>query len=335
MTAISGDWIRGLRLSDAIIKKLSLDLTGKTVLTEVGSNAFMFTPLIALKANAEKVWAWCKDTRYGKAEGIIENCKALISYAALDESKIIFEANADNIEHLASADIITNSGFLRPLTKDKLQHVKETAVIPVMYEKWELRASDIDVEYCKQRNLKVAGTWENYPGLEVFDYCEQLIVKLALESGVEIKNNKIIIWSSDQFGEKAESGFLKLGAAEIIKTTSSLVVNDHIHDCDLLLFCDYTSDEILIGESGVLDVDVLHQKNPSLLITHLCGNIDISFIPKEIKVYPAINGSNHKMTFTLAHLGIDPTIRLLAAGLKVGELLSNNTYHNHSLVQLI
>lgn len=328
-------WHRGLRLIDNMIDLLQLDLSGKTILTEVGSNAFLFTPIIALKANAGKVYAWCKDTRYGTSADIIRECKELIRYAGIDESRISFNSTGIEQTHIEAADIITNSGFLRPLDKDKLQYCKEGTAIPIMYEKWELRQSDIDIEYCKMRNLKVAGTWENYPGLNIFDYCEQLIVKLAFDAGMEISGNKIIIWSNDHFGEMAEAGFQKMKAGKIVRTTSIDTLYQNIADADFVFFCDYTLQDILWGENGIIDPNIVATKNPSVTFVHLAGKIDPSYMSSAIRIYPDQKGDSHRMTYTLSYLGIEPAIRLIAAGLKVGELLSGGNYSNHKLVQPI
>lgn len=331
MTAV---WHRGLRLIENMIGFLKLDLTGKIILTEVGSNAFLFTPIIAAKAGASKVYAWCRDTRYGKASDIISECKQLMLYAGIHENAIEFNSEQVVVSHIQSADIITNSGFLRPLNKEKLQWAKGDAVIPVMYEKWELRPADIDVEYCKQKNIKIAGTWENFPGLNIFDYCEQLIIKLAFEAGIEIKNNRIVVWSDDHFGELAEKGFTRLGAT-VIKTTSVEVLYNNVKDIDAIFFCDYTSENVLIGEHGLIDVEKISKENPSLIFIHLAGKIKINAIPSQMKVYPGQDGESHRMTYTLSYLGMDPAIRLLTAGFKVGELLSAGNFTNHQLVQPI
>ena len=36
-------------------------------------------------------------------------------------------------------------------------------VISLMYEAWEFRDTDVDLNYCKKNRIKIAGVWENHP----------------------------------------------------------------------------------------------------------------------------------------------------------------------------
>ena len=57
------------------INKLDLNLSGYDVLTEVGSNLYNYTPLIPLLAGANHVMAWTRDSKFGKSNDIIAECK--------------------------------------------------------------------------------------------------------------------------------------------------------------------------------------------------------------------------------------------------------------------
>ena len=120
-------------------------------------------------AGAKKVMAWTQDSVYGSAESAI--CQWRNILASTGNTEIDFHVGSLNVDHLKQADVITNSAFLRPLDKEKLKHTKRGIVIPLMYEKWEFRASDIDIEYCRKRGIKVAGTNERHPLLQIFSIC--------------------------------------------------------------------------------------------------------------------------------------------------------------------
>ena len=64
--------IRALNIINDTIKSLELNLNSFVVLTEVGSNNFIYTPIIPLLAGAKKVYAWTKDSSYGKSEDIVK-----------------------------------------------------------------------------------------------------------------------------------------------------------------------------------------------------------------------------------------------------------------------
>src|SRR5664279_1621585 len=117
------------------VRSLELDLKGKTVLTEAASGAYIVTPILAAIAGA-KVFAFSRTTKYGKVEEVFSNTRALA------DSFKEFPLDIQLIDHLnpeiiRQADIITNSGHLRPLSESMLKHAKNEVVIPLMYEAWE------------------------------------------------------------------------------------------------------------------------------------------------------------------------------------------------------
>lgn len=317
------------------IDTLQLDLFDINVLTEVGSHYFLFTPLIALMANAEKVFAWAKDSRYGKAEDNVKDLIFLLDYFKIDKNKIEFSQNERPILHIQQANIITNSGLVRPLNKEFLQNASPNAVIPLMYEAWELRNSDIDIDFCREKNIKVAGTWENYPSLRIFDYVGALCVKLAQEAGFEIFQNKIIVWSDDHFGELAQKAFQSLEAKEVILTTDIEILEENIKNTDFVFFCDSDEKRQILGENGFLNLENLKNLNPLLEIVHLYGDLSYDFLQKNnVKTYPNFDGKALVMSHTLSYLGITPLVGLQTAGLKVGECLYKKEYQ-HPILQLL
>ncbi|MDC1400414.1 hypothetical protein N8297_00620 [Polaribacter sp.] len=314
------------RILSKISKKkqeLDLNLSGNTVLTEVGSDEYVFTPIIAALANADKVYAYTNDSKYGKAIENINRCKEILENINLLD-KVEFFIGEINEFHLRNVDIITNSGFLRPLNKEKLQHLKKGAVIPLMYEKWELRDSDIDINYCKENNIKVAGTWENHPSLLVFNHVGPLALKMALNAGYEVYENKIIVWSDDHFGEVVKEAFLNIGANVVILTTNEIHLYDNIDDVDFVFICDY-DEERDYGTSDFFNFEKLLQKNPTFGIVHLYGKIDYNKHKDLVtNIYPDFDGFPRLMTHTLSHIGINPIINLQVAGFKVAESLHKN-----------
>lgn len=316
-----------------VINELHLDLSDQVVLTEAGSGLFLYTPIICLMAKAKLVYAIIKDSTYGTADQIEQDLLKCIEDLYINRSALVIMKNEISSTSIVDATIITNSGNVRPINEHMLLLNNHKAVIPVMYEKWELRESDIDIEYCKKHNIKVAGTWENYPGLDIFNYCKHLMIKMIFEAGMEIKKNKIIIWGDDKYGPLLQDGVnsLECESCNIVNSTDALYL---IKDADILFFCDYTSTKNLIGDKGIINIELVKQNNPNLTIIHLAGNIDYEYSKKFLHTFPNKNGNAKKMTYTLNHLGSYPTLALNVAGLKVGELLVKNET-NHKLVQLI
>lgn len=311
-----------------------LKLNGLSVLTELGSNYFLFTPIIAAMAGAEKVYAWSRDSRYGKAEELKLQCQNITGI--LNTPDVIeFALNERPLEHIKEADIITNLGFVRPLDKNFLDHVQsKKSVITGMCEAWELRENDIDIKYCLKKGINVAGVWENHPKLKIFDACGPLAIKMSMEAGFEVYQNKIIVWSDDHFGDVISDAFLKFGACTVFKTTNPNEVYDRLSETDFLFICDYGESKPYFGNNSVLSIDILKNSNPGIGIVHLYGDVNAQFLQaNNIRVFPEGNGRASVMTYTLAHLGPVPIISLHTAGLKVGEALKRG--EKCELVQLI
>lgn len=326
---------RAIKKIKQAINLLEVDLSGMNVLTEVGSNYFALTPVIALMAGASKVFAWTKDSSFGKGIDNVKQCEDLLKYVEYS-GEIIYSIEKRPVEHIRAANIITNSGFVRPLNEGFLKQINpNSTVIPLMYEAWEFRDSDIDIVYCKDHNIKVAGTWENHPAIKVFSGTGALAVKLAMEAGFEVYQNNIIIWSDDHFGEEAKKSFEAFGANEVLRTVDFSELLKKIPDVDFIYICDYSEKRPYFSDNGngVFDIHKIKELNPAIQIIHLYGSINVTLLEKhQISVYPHKNGYPSVMTFTLAYLGMTPLIRLQAGGLKTGEVLYKNQYHKISQI---
>jgi hypothetical protein len=316
---------RAIQIIKETIKSLDLNLNSYVVLTEVGSNNYIYTPIIPLLAGAKKVYAWTRDSSYGKSDDIIEKCLEVAKHLGL-EDRLVFSANKKDFKHVSEADIITNSGFIRPINQSLLEYAKPNIAVPLMFEAWEIRDQDIDLEACTRNNVRVAGTWENHPEIKVFNYVKELTLKMLFEAGYEISGNKFIVWSKDHFGEKANEVLKLNNADEVIVTTDYSVLLANIKNVDAVLLFDYHETRDYFGSDCLFNLEELKQTNNHFGIVHLYGNVDVNYLnDNNISVYPNKEGRALNMTFTLAHVGLLPVLRLLTAGFKVGqESLQNN-----------
>ena len=200
-----------------------------------------------------------------------------------------------------------------------------------MFESWEVRDQDIDIKACTEKNIKVSGTWENHPKIHVFNYVKELTLKLLFEGGYEISGNKFIIWSSDHFGEKGEEVLKLNNAREVIVTNDYNVLVSNIKNVDTVLLFDYHETRDYFSTNGIFNLNELKNINNHFGIIHLFGNVDVKFLKeKNIQVYPNKNGKAQTMSFTLAHVGLIPVLRLLSAGFKVGQEMLQNKISNLS-----
>lgn len=312
------------------IRTLDLNLHGYSILTEVGSGLYNYMPVIPILAGAKKVMAWTQDSSYGRASDIIRSCSNILDGLDINNN-IEFYKDGINVEHLKCADMITNSGFLRPLNEEKLKYSKNSVVIPLMYESWELRNEDIDIDYCKKRDIKVAGTNESYKDLKVFQHIGYLAVKMAFEAGYEVFGNRIVVWSDDNFGEEVYNTFSKLNPQSVVKTTDFNFLKKHIKEVDFIFLCDYKETRSY-NDNTFFNFSRLKKLNNSFGVIHMYGEINnIKMKNQNISLYPDKLGESKKMTFTLSHLGINSFVALMSGGFKVGEFLLKGIHNNQIL----
>jgi hypothetical protein len=322
--------LRAEKLIKEAIQKVQLDLRGLSVLTEAGSNYFVYTPLIAYYAGVRELYIWIKDTKYGKAMDIHRDLLDMTRHLGIDDSVFNFALNQRPEQHIIKADIVTNLGFIRPIDKDFIKLLQRSAVVSYMCEAWEIRPTDVDIDFCKQRNIPVAGVWENHPELLIFDGCGLLSLKLCFEAGLEIYQNNILVISSDKFGAVASKAFKKAGAGSVELVRPQEVDSVDLSKYDLLFVADYSYEKEIVGKHLQPQIDQLK----SCAVIHLCGSVDYGWLEKEgIFCFPEVDGQSFRMTKTLAHLGLKPLIDLHTAGLKVGESLFNKS--ENELIQLI
>ncbi|MBV8078339.1 MAG: hypothetical protein JO284_18150, partial [Planctomycetaceae bacterium] len=168
----------------AVIGRCRLDLSGATVLTEAATGAYVVTPVLAAMSGAKRVFAIARPSRFGTVQDVTDQTLGVAHAAGVPG--IIEVITERSPEVIAQADVITNTGHVRPIDSEMVAGMKPTAVVPLMYESWEFRASDVDLDACRQRRISVAGTNERHPAVDVFSYLGIMAVKLLLDAGVAV-----------------------------------------------------------------------------------------------------------------------------------------------------
>jgi hypothetical protein len=307
---------RAVTLIRDTIAVLELDLRGLTVLTEAASCAYVVTPIIAAMAGAARVIALTRDSRFATAAEVIRQTRALEQLAGLNERVEIHTAR--NLELFASADIVTNLGFVRPIDKDAIFQMRPGTVVPLMCEAWEFRQGDVDLEACASRGVHVLATNEEFPGVDVFAYSGWLCVKLLLDAGIELHKTRVLVVSSDKFGPVITRLLRRSGVEARL---APRLLPSLAQASDAIVIADYTRQDEIIGETGDLRPSDIHQVAPGVVVVQFAGRVDVAALRCcGVMVYPGQNLPSHRMARTLAALGPRPVIELHAAGLKVGEI---------------
>ena len=321
---------------------LNLDLKNKVVLTEAATGAYAVTAVIAALAGA-KVFAYTQDTKYGSVADVKRDMFNLIDNFNIKNLNIeIIDKLDENI--ISQLDIITNSGHLRPLNEEKLRYAKDSLVIPLMYEAWEWREADLDLEYCRKRGFRIGATNERHPDVDVFSYLGDMALRLIFDSGKCLYKNKFVLICNNDFGPFiAKTLALICNLLGVIDTLENkdkypsnvkwlcefpeIKIPDEFIDADAILFTAYPFDKIWIGdESSPIPLQSIVKSFSTPFLLRYCGDIDTkAFTENNVPFYPVNVKSGH-MGILPSDIGFDPIIRLQAAGLKVGECLLNNTF---------
>ncbi|MDP4260897.1 MAG: hypothetical protein Q8941_00085 [Bacteroidota bacterium] len=329
------------------VEALGLNLEGKTVLTEAASGAYVVTPVLAALAGA-KVYAFTRTTRYGTVEEIFANTKKLVSDCTSRKLDITL---IDQLtpEIIAQADIITNSGHLRPLNEEKLRYAKDSVVIPLMYEAWEWRDADMDINYIRKRGFKIGATNERHPEVDVFNYLGDMAVKQIFDAGICPYKNKFILLCNNDFGPYIAKVVAKVcdGLAVIDKNENKGMYNfDNVEwignfpevkipakykDAEAVIFTAYPFDQDWIGENTPLSIKQIKAELDDPFILRYAGDVDPRTLDMEgVRYFPAHVHSGHMGVLPSA-IGYDPIIRLQAGGLKAGEALMTGNYKHNNI----
>src|SRR5262249_8866405 len=152
------------RLMLDALAESKLRLGGHLVITEAASGAYVVTPVLAALAGA-RVQAFTRTSRFGTFEEVAAATRDLAARAGvLDRIEIVAERGRLRVEE---ADVVTTSGHLRPLDAALIARLRPGTALPLMFEAWEFRASDLDLDACRRRGVQVAGTNERHPAVDV------------------------------------------------------------------------------------------------------------------------------------------------------------------------
>ncbi|RCJ18243.1 hypothetical protein A6770_06625 [Nostoc minutum NIES-26] len=306
---------RLVRLIQQAIGRCELQLDNLTVLTEAATGAYAVTPVVAAIAGAKKVFAIARSSRYGTLEQVKAQTLELAELAGVsDRLQFIAEKTEDIV---AQADIITNSGHVRPINAQMIAWMKPTAVIGLMYEAWEFRPEDVDLLACRQKGIKVAGVNERHPGVDVFSFLGIMATKLLLDAGVSVYTSNILLLCDNPFSSFIERGLVNAGTNVDTVDTISAAPTDKTYDA-ILVALQPRPEPVLTATDAVL----IAKYWPGTLVAQYWGDIERSaFVSHHIPVCPEIEPKPGHMGILPSAVGPEPIIRLQTGGLKAAEAI--------------
>jgi len=307
---------RLINLMRQTVERCELDLRGLTVLTEAASGSYIVTPVLAALAGAERVIAISKTTRHGAYEDVVEATKQLSALSGIPGRIEFFSTQSREL--ISAADIITNSGHVRPIDADFVGFMKASSVISLMYESWEYRQEDIDLDACNKRDILVGATNERHPNIDVFSYLGIMALKQMLDSGIALLHNTIVLICDNPFKEYIIKPLQAIGIQVFAYDDWSYIRNHN--DIDVIVVASTPANGSILDETAASYISGYF---PGIQVMQFWGDIDRSIMQKHnIFCWPPDPPHKGHMGILPSAIGPEPIVRLQAGGLKVGEILA-------------
>ena len=289
------------------IKNFDLCLKGKTVLTEAATGNYMVTPVIAALSGAE-VFAFTRFSRYGTIEEVRQQTNEL--QKAINPVMPIRVISSLDDAPLDRLDILTNTGFLRPIDSVLINRLPMSCVIPLMWEVWEARPNELDLEACLKRGIKVYGTNEDDSRLRTKEYLGFIILERLLAFKRTPFSTRVLLLGCEEFGLPVQELLSKNGYRCQFNNLQKAM-----DDYDALVLLEHKSPIELVGSSNAL-IPASTLRSDQLVI-HICGQADFSELP--CTGFPDQPAPFGHMSLTTDYADPKAVIDLHTAGLKVAE----------------
>jgi len=307
---------RLVMLMRGAIERCRLDLSGRVVLTEAASGAWVVTPVMAAMAGAVRVRALTRTTGYGAAEDVRNSTLELAGRVGVRDRVEVITAKTPEV--VAAADVVTNSGHVRPIDATMIAWMKPSAVVSLMYEAWELRPGDVDLDACRRKGIAVGATNERHPAVDVFSYLGVMAIKLATDAAVGVHGSRVLVLCDNAFGPFIARGLA--GAGAVVDVRPHLRAVDDGAGYDVVLVALRPRVELVLSRA---DAVTIAERWPGTVVVQFWGDVDRSALrAADLPVWPPDPPPPGHMGILPSAVGPDPVVRLQAGGLKVGEVLS-------------
>lgn len=305
--------VRLRTLMKLAVADTGLDMSGMTVLTEAATGAYTVTPVLAAMAGAKHVYAFTKPGRHGTVFDAKRETLELAALLGVADRIEILEKISPEILH--TVDIVTNSGHLRPLTTELIDQLRDDAVIALMFEAWEFRGEDLDIEACARRRIPVVGVNERHPAVDVFSFLGPLAVKQLHDCGLAVLGSRIGLLCDNDFLAPLHTGLTSLGA-NVTSFNSVAAVPPDAWDAFVVALQPATTPRI--GQAEAAHLAACAQAGA--VVVQFWGDIDRTALARNgFAVWPASPVKQGHMGILLSEIGPEPIVRLQTGGLRAAE----------------
>jgi hypothetical protein len=310
------------RLMGAAISRCRLDLTGLVILTEAATGPYAVTPVLAAMAGGT-VHALAAPTKYATARELERVTLELARIAGVADRITLSEKKDPGV--MGAADIVTNSGQVRPIDAEMVGQLKPTCVVPLMYEAWEYREKDVDVAACRSRGIKVAGTNERHPAVDVFSFLGLMTVRQLHDAGISVYGSHIILLCDNAFGPFMARCLRDCGSA--VTEAGQLSPQLLSGACDAVVVALQPQAGFVLGAA---EAGLLADLAPGTPLVQYWGDVDRAALAAAgVPAWPPHPPVPGHMAVLPSAIGPEPVVRLQAGGLKVGEVLARGRGVSH------
>ncbi|MGY1739547.1 MULTISPECIES: hypothetical protein [unclassified Blastococcus] len=307
---------RLVRLMHRAVDRCRLDLTGRRVLTEAATGAYVSTAVLAALAGAQ-VTALTRGTKYGTVDEVREWTDRVAAAAGVTGAIEVVEELSPAI--IGRADVVTNSGHLRPLDAAFVQRLSPRAVVPLMMEAWEIGAGrvDVDLTALRRRGIAFAGTNEREPAVGVFAYLGVMAVKLLVDGGIAVHGSDVLLLCDNPFAEHV-AGTLRACGANVTVAPSTRALR-RCEPVDAVLVA-LTPAEV--PRVTAEDLAAVAERMPDAVVAQFFGDVDRTAAEAlDVNCWPDRPPPHGHMGVLPHEIGPEPVVRLQSGGLKVAQVL--------------
>lgn len=329
---------RERRLARRLIRQFDVDLSGLVVLTEAASGPYRYTPILTALAGARHVHAVTRNSRHGKAAAIIAETTDAAEAAGVGGRVTVVEGvDPDAVRR---ADIVVNAGFVRPIDRALIDRLKPTAVIPLMWETWEWRRDELDLDRCRERGILVLGTDESRGRFPFTRFTGMAGLALLGRLVRPVASRRIVLLGAQPaIGRAVHAALAGAGAqvhgfarpddiagdprGTLPYEALPAFLEERASGVDAIVVAEHLDHRLLIGHGGLVDPRSLARLSPGIAIAHMAGNVDAGSIRDAgLRLAPDTISPPGHMSFHAGLMGPLPVLHLFTAGLKVGERMA-------------
>lgn len=311
------------------VEALAIDIAGLNVVAPAVRGYEATATTIALLAGASTVTAIAlPSTRFHSAEEAANATVGLAELAGFEDRVTVQE----RIDHhtCASANIVISSGPVRPITRSVIERLPRHAVVSMLGETWKLIPGEIDVAACQEHGIPISGVNENHPEVGGLTYQPALCLRMLRAAEVEVRGAMIALVCDNPLGQILERGLRAGGAQVFLFATAHDIMAGEWQG---VVLAQRPGDQVSLG---IRELGMIAKAAPKAVIVQYWGDIDRTAARYfELRVWPPRTPGKGQMGMPLEALGPEPTVRLIAGGLKAAQLaLEGKAPSPDSLLQL-